>query len=351
MQLNRSVAVLVLLLTGLNPALLLADDRPDWTSALTEQVQRIDDAMPGNFGVYVRHIGDGQSVRHRADRDWYLASTIKIPLGVALMQRVEDGDMALDEQLTLRASDYVDGGGELLWAEPGTRYTLGDLNRRSIIHSDSSATDMLIRHLGEEAFNNQIRETMVPNGFGPITTILQVRHDAWSEVHPDASTLTNRDFIEINQIRSWGDRYQAVLDKLGIDESQAEARSTLDAFERYYARGINSGSLVAFGVLLERLVKGELLNEDHTDSLLRDMEEITTGDRRIKAGLPRGAAFAHKTGTQVARSCNIGVLNPREPEHAVIVAACAEGYDNLAQAERAYLGLGQALGEAGLVRN
>ncbi|MCC5811754.1 MAG: serine hydrolase [Ectothiorhodospiraceae bacterium] len=348
MQLTRDLVFLFVFVVGLAPA--LADEREDWSSALAEKVRLIDEDMPGNFGVYVRHLGDGQTVKHRADRDWYLASTIKIPLGVALMQRVEDGDMALDDELTLRASDYVDGGGELLWAEPGTRYSLSNLNRRSIIHSDSSATDMLIRHLGAESFNNQIRERMVSNGLGPITTILQVRHDAWSEVHEDASMLTNRDFIEINQIRSWPDRYQAVLDKMGIDKSEADAQSTRQAFDRYYQRGINSGSLEAFGVMLERLVKGELLNEDHTSRLLDDMEGITTGDRRIKAGLPSGATFAHKTGTQVARSCNIGVLNPREAEQAVIVAACAEDYDQIAQAERAYRRLGQALGEAGLVR-
>jgi beta-lactamase class A len=50
----------------------------------------------------------------------------------------------------------------------------------------------------------------------------------------------------------------------------------------------------------------------HTALVLDAMERITTGDRRIKAGLPAGVSFAQKTGTQISRACNVGVVHPRE---------------------------------------
>ena len=114
--------------------------------------------------------------------------------------------------------------------------------------------------------------------------------------------------------------------------------------------GLNSANLAAFGHLLERLHRRELLNEEHTRKLLDAMESVSTGDRRIKAGLPAKARFAHKTGTQVGRSCNVGILNPHVADDAVVVVACAEGYDALDQAEQAFEALGAALADAGLVR-
>ena len=102
--------------------------------------------------------------------------------------------------------------------------------------------------------------------------------------------------------------------------------------------------------MLEQLVRGELLNDAHTDQLLGYLSEITTGDHRIAGGLPAGTHFAHKTGTQVARSCDIGLLNPQAPDEAVIVAVCARDYAALSEAERAYQAIGNALHESGLTR-
>lgn len=320
----------------------------NWRTTLARDIERIDRDFSGDLGVYVRPLGEADAVTHNADEDWYLASTIKVPLAIVLMQRAETGGLDLDQKLTLRASDYVDGTGDLLWVEPGARYSLDELNRRSIVDSDSTATDMLIRFLGEDTFNEEVA-SMVPEGLGPITTILQVRYDAYSEVHPDASELTNRDFIDLKTASTHKARYEMLLDKLAITADQADAGSIREAFQRYYQRGINSGSLESFGLLLEQLINGELLNKTHTDRLLGYLAKITTGDRRIAAGLPDHAAFAHKTGTQVARSCDIGVLNPRTPDDAVIVAVCARNYDVLQEAERAYQAIGRALTEAGMV--
>jgi beta-lactamase class A len=318
-------------------------------AALSADIRRIDERMSGRFGVFVKHLGEGWQVGHRTDRDWYLASTVKIPLAVAVLQKVEDGELSLEQELQLAESDFVDGSGELLWHEPGDRFTIDELIGHSIRDSDSTATDMLIRLLGEESLNQQIRTDMVPEGFGPITTILQVRYDAYGEIHRDVQKLTNRDFIELKTESDPEGRYRMLLQKLAIEGDSITVGSSAEAFERYYARGINSADLEAFGLLLERLVRRELLNDVHTRKLLDRMETVTTGDRRIKAGLPDDARFAQKTGTLIARSCNVGILNPHRQHDAVVVAACAEAYEELGQAEQAFEALGAALTRAGLV--
>lgn len=340
----RLILISVAVLAPLMIASLQAKPSPE--QRLAERLGAIDDDMPGKVGVHVRHLGEGWTVDHQSDRDWYLASTIKIPLAILLMQAAEQGKWTLDDELDLAESDFVDGGGSLLWEEPGTRFSLAELNRRSIRESDSTATDMLIRHLGESDFNKAVAGLPGGPGFGTITTILQVRHDAWSEVHPDARSLSNMDFIDLSTQRDAARRHAMVLEKLQISPEQAKAQSTREAFTRYYTSGRNSGSLSDFGQLLEALVRGELLNADHTADLIEIMESVNTGDARIKAGLPDGVRFAHKTGTQIDRACDIGVINASRPDQAIILMACAEDYDQLAQAERAFAAIGRAVSEA-----
>ncbi len=269
-----------------------------------------------------------------------------MPLAVAVLQRAESGEIELGKEIELRKSDWVDGAGKLLYADPGSEYTIEELIGHSLRNSDSTATDMLIRQLGEESFNDQISEQMVSDGFGPITTILQVRYDAWSEVHDDASELTNMDFIDLKTVEP-SRRYDMVLDKLDIEPDEVDAEGMEEGFERYYERGRNTGDLRAFADLLQRLVRGRLLDESHTDEIIEHMLSISTGDERIKAGLPTGTPFAQKTGTQVSRACNVGVLHPRDPERATVVTACVAGFDDVSEAEEAFRLIGEALGEAG----
>ena len=313
--------------------------------AIEQKVAELDREMTGSLGVYVRHLGEGWSAAHNVDRDWYLASTIKVPLAIALMREAEAGKLSLDDELTLEEEHFVDGSGDLLWHAPGERFSLLELNRRSIRDSDSTATDLLITHLGVDHFNELVSQFSQPGTFGRITPILQVRHDAWSEVHPDARKLSNLDFIELSAQRNAARRHGMVLDKLGLDSQQADAASTREAFQRYYRRGDNSGNLEKFGHLLEQLVNGELLDRAHTELLLEIMESVNTGERRLKAGLPEGMELAHKTGTQIDRACHIGIINPRQPEQAVVVMACAADYDQLQEAERAFAGIGRILGD------
>lgn len=325
--------------------------KPDAYAELAQKVDEIDSNMPGKLGVYIKRLNNGGEINHKTDRPWYLASVIKIPLAVAVLQRVEAGELSLDQEVELAESDFVDGTGELLWADPGTTYTVDELIEHSIAHSDSTATDMLIRLIGEKSFNDQLAESAIVNGgFGYITTILQVRHDAYSEVHANAQQLDNLDFIDLKKASNYSERYRRLLEKMAIEPDEAGAKSLHEAFELYYDRGLNSGDLSAVGDLLERLIKGELLSPANTDRLLDYMEMVSTGDSRIKAGLPDDAVFAQKTGTQVGRACNVGVVNPRHLEEAVVVAACAEKFDYFAEAERAFAQLGKALKEAGLVR-
>jgi beta-lactamase class A len=309
-----------------------------WQEPLESRLAALDESAPGSLGVFVKRLKDGQTVSYHGDRPWYLSSTVKAPVAVALLKKVEKGELSLSQQLTLRASDYVDGAGDLQRTKPGTRFTVRSLLERMLVHSDSSAADMLIRLIGADYLN-----AFLGNGFGQITTILQVRYDAFGELHPKAKTLANTDFIEFKRVRDYGERLGVFRRRLGLARNELRAPSIKAAFERYYERGLNSASLEAYGELLEKLVKGELLNAENTKMLLGFMERITTGERRLKAGFPKGTEFAQKTGTQVGRICNMGVVRPSGD--ALVVAACVEKFSDQAGAENLLKRVGKALVE------
>src|SRR5690606_14560530 len=156
---------------------------------------------------------------------WYLASLVKVPLGVAVLQAVEKGNLSLDDRLELQESDYVDGTGSLLNEKTGTRHTIGHLLGQSIEHSDSTATDMLMRHLGVDNFNRRIQENMVSQGLGPFSTILQVRYDAYKELHPDAEKLSNMDYVRIRSAGKYSNRVKAFTKTLGISSSDLKTQT------------------------------------------------------------------------------------------------------------------------------
>lgn len=306
--------------------------------------------MPGELGVYVKALGDGHVFDWHARREWYLASTVKIPIAVSVLEKVEAGELSLKQRVTLREDDFVDGAGDLQRRSPGQTFTVGELIEKSLENSDSIATDMLVRLVGEEEVNRRLQH-WTGGRFGQLTTLRGVRYDVYGPLDPRIIHLPGRVFLELRAAGDGEARLSALARSLGVPRAELPTASLDELFERYYDQGKNTARLDVFGELLELLVEGHLLNEAHTQLLLDHMQRTTTGRLRIQAGLPEGVPFAQKTGTQIARACNVGVILPRGAGKPVIVAACAARYQRLDQAERAFQEIGRALTNAGLVQS
>jgi len=69
------------------------------------------------------------------------------------------------------------------------------------------------------------------------------------------------------------------------------------------------------------------------------------GQARILAGLPATASWAHKTGTQHRRACDVGILQFQEGRP-IVVAACTRGSRRVSEAERLLARIGRALTRA-----
>jgi beta-lactamase class A len=320
MKIPGLLAALLLLLLG---AWLVLRPQPShgWVPGLHERIALLDQRTLGELGVYIKHLGDGRELEYQAERYWYLASAIKAPVAVVVLQRVDAGELSLDEQLTLRETDKVDGAGSLVWQEAGSRYSIKTLLEEMLQKSDSTAADMLIRKLGESELNSRVQALGI-DGFGRITRVQQVRYELYGELHPEADRLSNQDLVQLAGLPR-EQRAASVARLLGSDAQALDAESLEQAYQRYYDRRLNSSTLKAYGALLEKLVRGELLSAQSTEQLFKMMGIDQYHAYRLEAGLPRTRPFIHKTGTQFRRACHMGVIDPRQ-KNAIIVAACTE---------------------------
>jgi beta-lactamase class A len=78
--------------------------------ALQAKLDSLSSGFRGDVGIYVRHLASGATAEVSADEIFPTASTIKVPLLVALFDRVERGELRLQEEMvfrdSLRYADY-----------------------------------------------------------------------------------------------------------------------------------------------------------------------------------------------------------------------------------------------------
>jgi Beta-lactamase class A len=118
------------------------------------KLRALDESTQGRLGVYVKNLHTGEEIAYHAERKWNLASLVKIPLAIAVLQAVENQQLALDDKLVLQQSEFA----------------VSDLLKRSLEDNDSTATDLLIHKLGVEHFNQQTQRNVGGEDLGPFTT-------------------------------------------------------------------------------------------------------------------------------------------------------------------------------------
>ncbi len=345
---NAVIACVVALAASLGTSAHAQDS--SWGSRLQAELAKVEAANPAGIGVYVRDLDSGQSASYRARETWYLASTVKVPVAIAVLRGVEQGQFTLDTQLTLRAGDYVDGAGLTNSRPVGAQLSIRFLMEQMIIHSDNTASDMLIDLVGLGEVNALV-ESLVPDGFNRITSLADVRRLAYGNMTPAARHLEGRDLLLLKQQRTDAERAELLSRILDVPVSQFRTRSVGAAFSTYYASGVNSGRLDAYADLLEKLVNGQAIGPASTRYLLGLMERIATGPNRLKAGLPSQVSFAHKTGTQLRRTCDSGIVSNARPGHTqrVIVVACTRDEASVTRADLALRQVGAAICRSGLL--
>lgn len=243
-------------------------------AGLPTQFEKIAPAAKGRVGVAVQLIESGQTANLHGDEHFPMHSVYKLPISMAVLQRVDRGELTLDQHVKVEPGDFVRTGmySPVRDKYPnGTELTVAELLRYTICESDGSASDVLMKLIG---------------GPGSVMTFLK-------EIQvPDIHVVNSEKEIG----RDWETQYR----------NWATPKGALS--------------------LLLALQSQRGLSRESQALLLKLMTEVITGPKRVKGELPAATEVAHKTGTGGTRNGitsatnDIGIITLPDGRHLAIAA-------------------------------
>ena len=107
-------------------------------------IEQIASGLAGRIGFAAQEIGGDEVIAFNGDETFAMASTYKVAIATAVMDRVDRGELGLDQLVEVPPDMYVSG--EIALAEtfphPGIQLSVANLMEVMITESDNTATDV-----------------------------------------------------------------------------------------------------------------------------------------------------------------------------------------------------------------
>jgi len=132
------------------PRLAAPEPAPEFvTLNLRVELEQVAARYPASYGVVVSDPSSGKTVTMNPDQPFLAASLTKLPVLLTLYRAAARGEVVLDGEITMLASDVRAYGTGVLYRRPvGTTMTLRECAELMIKESDNTAWVMLNRFLG-----------------------------------------------------------------------------------------------------------------------------------------------------------------------------------------------------------
>ena len=230
----------------------------------------------GRLGVAALNTADGRRLLHRADERFPFCSTFKMMLSAAVLAREPS---LLKKRVAYSKSDLVTYS-PITEKHVGKGMTVAALCEATIQYSDNAAANLLMKQIG---------------GPAAVTAFA----------------------------RSIGDT------EFRLDRMETELNTALPGDPR------DTTTPEAMAESLQKLLLGEGLGAAQRKQLKEWMLGNTTGDTRIRAGVPAGSQVADKTGTGDYGTTNdIGVIwQPGKAPVVLVIYLTQPGKDDKARSE------------------
>ena len=236
--------------------------------AIQQSVEAIIARGRGRIGVAAADLDGGGQVLIHGDMPFPMASTVKIAVAATFLAGVEQGRFRLDQTLPMMMPSterhYRSTEAPL---RPGPMMAAQQLMELMITRSDNHATDGLITAVG---------------GVGAI--------NAW---------LVKAGIV--------GQHLDNTIATMVRDDGRINPATTIDTR--------NASTPRAMLALLAAIDRGGALSPQSRAVLLDTMTRTSTGKNRMRAGLPDGTVFAHKTGTLQGVTDDVGIIRLPDGRH------------------------------------
>jgi beta-lactamase class A len=280
-------------------------------TALAE-LQRHGEALEVTIGMAALHLKTGETLALNADQRFPLASTYKIPMAAYALHLVEEGELALDQMITVQQHDLVVSSPiAQLFPHPGIRLSLLNLMEAMLIRSDNTATDVLLRSVGG---GESVTRWLAAQGIRDMrvdrSTAALIRDYMGMPTPTDGTSMAVQyqamDFSEMTEA-DWIARYAALAE---------DPR--------------DQGSPRAMVRLLEGIWRDAWLDDAHGNELRAILSRCLTGGARLSGMVPaQQLPLAHKTGTLGGSVNDVGVILLPDGRGTVILAVFTRGESTL----------------------
>jgi beta-lactamase class A len=128
------------------------------TSKLRGELERLIANTCGTLGLCVQYGDQSPLIRHNAELRFPSASLIKLPIYYEYQRQCQQGRLDANSRISLEKRHWVDGSGIMKDAEPGSLFSLDEIARLMLTHSDNVATNLMIERVGLEGISRAISD-------------------------------------------------------------------------------------------------------------------------------------------------------------------------------------------------
>lgn len=247
---------------------------------LQKKLRTIEQKNNAIIGISATYIEKNKTVAYKSNQRFFMASTIKLPIALAFLHRVDEKKESLNRVIKMDSNYSVPGSGSLyhIFEKKKLNMSLQQILKHMLVHSDNSASDTILRAANGPKY---VTHYMGALGFKNILINRSILEMFLDTNHVDHSLLgTSR------PVFSW----QKIFNSIPVQQKAA-------SWHRFQKDNRDTTTPDEMTKLLVKLQKNQILSESSTKLVMSIMEQCRTGRSRIKGLLPGNVKVAHKTGT------------------------------------------------------
>jgi beta-lactamase class A len=299
---------------------------------LRQEITKISKEVKGQMGLYMKHVESGKELAIDADKIFPLGSVFKIPVMMEVFRQANDRIISMDEKLLLENRSLCIGSGILQYLSPGTEFTIRDLVALMIIATDNTASEMLWKRIGIQRVNMLIRELGLARtsiylpwreGF-----LLTMGKGPFKDLSVQEAARTWKGLSDHDRMKAL-DEIDAEFSNLSIDEFRSEYENLYGMKEekkfrtqREYDQVFdNIGTPREIGILLEKVLRGEVVSKEASKNMLNLMLRSMSGSS-LPQYLSDDVRVAARSGITAGSVNNAGIIYVNSNSHIVLCIFC-----------------------------
>ncbi len=117
-----------------------------------------EEAKGNEISLYFEYLNTGGNVSINQDKRIFPASLNKVPVALAVLKKVEDGEWGMNDELLLTPADLDDRYGDLYKSPTGSKFTVEFLLKKLLEESDNTSVMIFVRNLEEAELDEPLEE-------------------------------------------------------------------------------------------------------------------------------------------------------------------------------------------------